>query len=117
MTALYGIADYLPGYFIVGLKGWDDFLLCDQYGQYFSVPTLPLEHARLTSFSFPLESLRLEVDEELTQKIKWYVQPILFGGDPTSKENMIWLSRSEHAQAVRYWNKLYFDTISQGKNT
>ena len=25
LTASYGLADYLPGYFIVGLKGWDDF--------------------------------------------------------------------------------------------
>jgi hypothetical protein len=25
LTASCGLADYLPGYFIVGLKGWDDF--------------------------------------------------------------------------------------------
>ena len=113
LTAIYGLAEYLPGYFIVGLKGWDDFILCDREGRYFSVPTVPLERSSLAPFHFPSESLRLESDETLTKKIKWYVKPIRFGGDPSAKENMAWLSQDEHAQAVKWWNKFYHDTFAK----
>jgi hypothetical protein len=115
LTGTYGLGDYLPGYFIVGLKGWDDFILCDHQAQYFLVPTVPLEQGSLTPFSFAAASLRLESDDKLTGKIKWYVKPIRFGGDPTAKENMAWLSQNEHVQAVRWWNKFYYDTFTKQK--
>lgn len=92
LTTIYGLADYLPGYFIVGLKNWDDFILCDREGRYFSVPTVPVEPASLAPFHFPSESLPLEADERLAGKFKWQVKPIRFGGDPAAKENMAWLS-------------------------
>jgi len=113
LTAAYGLAEYVPGYFIVGLKGWDDFILANPAGQYFLVPTFPLEQANLAPFHFPTESLRLESDDGFTKKIKWYVKPIRFGGDPNSKENIAWLSQDEHVQAVRYWNKFYHDTFAK----
>ena len=33
LTATYGLSEYLPDYFIVGLKGWDDFILTNREGQ------------------------------------------------------------------------------------
>ena len=105
LTAAYGLAEYLPGFFIIGLKGWDDFILADSTSQHFLVPTVPLERASLAPFRFPNESLRLESDERFTKKIKWYVKPIRFGGDPSAKDNMAWVSEDEHVQAVKYWNK------------
>jgi hypothetical protein len=113
LSATYGLSDYLPGYFIVGLKGWDDFILCDREGHYHLVPTVPLERGRLAPFSFPAATLRLESDERFTRKIKWYVQPILFGGDPGATENMAWLSQDEHVQLVKWWNKFYYDTFAK----
>ena len=113
LTAIYGLAEYLPGYFIVGLKGWDDFILIDRESQYFSVPTVPLERASLAPFRFPAEPLRLESDDRFMKKIKWYVKPIRFGGDPSAKENMAWLSLDEHVQAVKWWNKFYHDTFKK----
>src|SRR5690349_6642084 len=76
LTTVYGLAEYLPGYFIVGLKGWDDFILADCDGRYFLAPTVPLERANLAPFRFPAESLRLEADDRFTKKIKWYVKPL-----------------------------------------
>src|SRR5258706_9950468 len=111
LTAIYGLGESLPGFFIVGLKGWDDFILVDRESQYFSVPTVPLERASLTAFRFPTETLRLQSDERFTEKIKWYLKPIRFGGDPNANENMVWLSLDEHASAVKWWNKLYRDTF------
>ena len=113
LTAVYGLAEYLPGYFIVGLKGWDDFILADPEGHHFLAPTVPLERASVAPFRFPAESMRLESDDRLTMKIKWYVQPIRFGGDPSAKENIAWLSRDEHVQAVKWWNRFYNDTFAK----
>ncbi|MCV3209257.1 hypothetical protein OHD62_23720 [Mesorhizobium sp. YC-39] len=31
--------------------------------------------------------------------------PIAVGGDPVSMENKTWLTRQEHFEAVRYWNR------------
>lgn len=71
LTALYGVAKYLPGGFIVGLKGWDDFILTDRESHYFTVPTVPLDRANVAPFHFPGETLRLEADERYAKKIKW----------------------------------------------
>jgi hypothetical protein len=113
LTAIYGLSEYLPGYFIVGLKGFDDFILADRVGQYLLVPTVPLERASLAPFRFQAELLRLESDDRFTKKIKWYVKPIRFGGDPSAKDNMAWLSQDEHVQAVKWWNKFYNDTVAK----
>jgi len=75
------LAKYLPGYFIVALKGWDDFVLCDRKGQYFLVSTVPLERGTLAPFQFSAASARLEFDERFRGKIKWYVKPIRFAGE------------------------------------
>src|SRR5690242_273094 len=105
LTCPYEIARYLPGYSLVGLKGWDDFILIDRESHYFTVPTVPLDRANVVPFRFPAETLGLEPDERFRSKIKWYVQPIRFGGDPKAKENIAWLSLREHVEAVKWWNK------------
>ena len=51
--------------------------------------------------------MRLEADEKLAGRIKWYVAPIIFGGDPQAEENMVWLPQDKHAEIVRWWNELY----------
>ena len=108
-TDRYGLSNYLPGFFIVGLKGWDDFILCDMRGMYFTVPTVPLSKEELRPYLFPAETLRLQEDSRFENRIKWYVTPIVFGGSPTQKENMIWIAHEQHAELVRFWNKTYFD--------
>ena len=113
ITGLYGITQYLPGHFIVGLKGWDHFILCDQAGQYFTVPTVPLDRERLSAFQFPSGTLHLESAADLTGKIKWYVKPLAFGGDPTAHDNIRWLSMREHVEVVKWWNQLYYDTFKK----
>ncbi len=34
------------------------------------------------------------------------ITPVIFGGDPVSLENKIWLTRQEHFELVRYWNRV-----------
>ena len=111
LTTLYGIRKYIPDYFIVGLKGWDYFILCDRNSHYFTVPTLPVNHKEIKAFHLP-EPMRLESDDKLTKKIKWYVKPIAFGGDPSSDENIAWLTTEEHSDCVKWWNQIYQDTTN-----
>ncbi len=102
------IAQSLPGFEILGLCGWDDFIVQDPNGAIFTIPTVPLDRELLEPFEVPLDGIRFEPDSRFTDKIKWYLKPIVFGGDPSSGENMIWICHEEHAQLVLWWNDLYF---------
>jgi hypothetical protein len=37
----YAISELLPGYRVIGLRGWDDFILQDSTGRTYNVPTVP----------------------------------------------------------------------------
>jgi len=34
------------------------------------------------------------------------IKPIILGGDPVSPENKVWVTRQQHFEAVRYWNRI-----------
>lgn len=112
----YGIRKYLEGYTAVGLRSWDDFILVDEKKRYFTVPTVPLAPEHLAEFIFPSDLGVLQHDERYAGKVKWYVTPIVFGGDPSSKENMAWISVEEHTPFVRWWNDTYRAAKAQKPN-
>jgi hypothetical protein len=33
------------------------------------------------------------------------IKPVALGGDPVSLENKIWLTRQQHFEMVRFWNR------------
>ncbi len=104
----YGINRLLPGYTLLGLIGWDDFLLMERATQkLFRIPTLPVASEQRKEWQHSLDSIRLQPDEQFHRKVKWYVKPIIFGGDPNPGQNITWISHDEHVQAVKYWNDLY----------
>jgi len=35
----------------------------------------------------------------------FFITPIIVGGNPNSADNIAYLSRRQHIEAVRYWNK------------
>ena len=41
------------------------------------------------------------LDSEITE-----IQPVILGGSPTDPANKVVLSRQQHIEAVRYWNRL-----------
>ena len=98
--------EFLPGFQIVGLRGWDDFILRDKSGRIYSVPRFPIELQYLKTLSLSGFAVVLEPDERFKGKIKWYTKPV-FGGDPNFGENMTWIIHDKHAQLVRWWNSLY----------
>jgi len=103
----YGVAAALPGFKLIGLRGWDDFLVQDENGNIFSVPSVPLDKNHLAPFQMPPGRVNLERDDRYAGKIKWYVKPLIFGGDPKIGDNLVWVSHEEHAQLVRWWNDQY----------
>lgn len=34
------------------------------------------------------------------------VKPVLLGGNPNDMSNKAWLTRQQHIEAVRYWNRV-----------
>jgi hypothetical protein len=113
VTAGYGIEKYLAGFSIIGLRGWDDFIVADQSGKTFTVPSVPLLEKDMQPFQHPVNVSALKADTRFTGKIKWYVKPVVFGGDPKSGENLTWVNHEQHAQLVRWWNDLY-KSVSAG---
>lgn len=107
MHDLYAIASVLPDFTLVGLMGWDDFILRDASGQLFTAPTVPLLRGHLRPLTSRVDPAKVRPDARFTDRIKWYVQPILFGGDPDSQQNMTWLSLDQHSEAVKWWNNKY----------
>ncbi len=43
------------------------------------------------------------------------IKPVIVGGDPSSAENKVWLTRQQHFEAVRYWNRLINDLRKSSK--
>ncbi len=104
----YAISKWLPGYTVVGLRGWDDLIVKDGVGQTHSIPAVPLDLQYMAAFVVPGSKHDLEDDQpRYAGKIKWYVKPIVFGGE-VNNENTIWINHTEHAGLVNFWNRLYW---------
>lgn len=37
------------------------------------------------------------------------ITPVILGGDPVDSKNKVWLTRQQHIEAVRYWNRVVSD--------
>ena len=103
----YAVSQFLPGYRVIGLRGWDDFILQDSSGATYCAPTIPAVPNHVSAYTLPSGGTTLSPDNRFKGKVKWYVKPIAFGGDPQSQENTIWVSHDQHAELVKYWNGLY----------
>lgn len=99
----YGIAEILPGFRVLGLIGWDDFIVQDAAGATFKIPTVPCDPQYLEPLQLP-DPEKLQADSRFRGKIKWYVQPVVFGGDPNAGDNLTWVAHDKHVSLVRWWN-------------
>ncbi len=103
----------LPGYQILGLRGWDDFIVRDAAGYTYSIPAVVPDPRRLSPFARPSDQTDLRGDDRFAGRIKWYIKPLLFGGSPDLSENTTWVSHEEHVQLVRWWNGKYRELKAQ----
>ena len=72
----YRFDHHLPGYTLLGLRGWDDFIVINSSGVIFTIPTLPLDASYAAPFALP-QQISLEPDERFAGKIKWYTKPLV----------------------------------------
>jgi hypothetical protein len=42
------------------------------------------------------------------------ITPIIVGGDPTDPQNKTWVTRQQHFEMVRYWNRVISDHRKKG---
>ncbi len=105
MTA-YDFGRFIPGYLLVGLKGWDEFIVVGPSGGLHVVPTVPLDASQAVPYVLP-QPISLQADSRFTNKIKWYLKPLFFGGSPTDDGNVAWISHARHTEVVRWWNEQY----------
>jgi hypothetical protein len=105
----YRVNEYLPGYEVVGLRGWDDLIVRNPAGRTFAVPVVPLDPKYLSPLETPASSVSLQADGRFTGKVKWHIKPVVFGGDPDIGENLTWVEHEEHGQLAVWWNKMYRD--------
>lgn len=35
----------------------------------------------------------------------FHIRPVIVGGNPSDPQNMAWLTRRQHIEATRYWNR------------
>jgi hypothetical protein len=105
VTERYGPKHFINGFRIVGLRGWDDFILQDTKGKSFTMPTVPIAIEYLKPFMLVIDSSKVRPDSRFTGKVKRYAKPPIFGGDPQAKENMTWIDFQRHADAVQWWNQ------------
>lgn len=104
LTERYALSSYLPGHTFVGLIGWDDFIVLDVAGHLHTVPTVPLVAGNLRPLALDIASVSLRPDSKLAEKIKWDIQPVVFGGDPNPEKNMTWVTIDQHVELVKWWN-------------
>ncbi|WP_240351975.1 hypothetical protein [Pseudomonas simiae] len=108
----YRFDHHLPGYTLLGLRGWDDFIVINSSGVMFTIPTLPLDASYAAPFALPQE-IFLEPDERFAGRIKWYTKPLVFGGDAADKTNFAWITHEQHVELVTWWNEQYRSTKTQ----
>ncbi|OWT71480.1 MULTISPECIES: hypothetical protein [unclassified Achromobacter] len=96
----------LPGFALLGLSGWQDFIVSDSAGMTFTIPSVPIDDAYLSPIDKPLPN-QLTSDERLSGKVKWLIKPLLFGGDPRADDNFAWITHQQYAELVHFWNDQY----------
>jgi hypothetical protein len=64
----YGISQVFPGFKVIGLRGWDDFILQDAKGSTYSVPTVPAIPMHLLPYALPVAGSTLVPDDRYHNK-------------------------------------------------
>jgi len=109
----YGFAQSLPDLTVIGIRGWDDFIVRDRCGDIYTIPTVPLDQRYLQAYTLP-EASALEPDGRFQGKIKWYITALIFGGNANDSKNLTWVSHVQHAELVVWWNKQYYLARGRG---
>jgi hypothetical protein len=122
----YDVYKYAPGLMLIGSDGSGEAFAFDTNASTWSVVQVPfvgmdreLMVVLAPNFVSFLESLyqmptgpRKVESSPFAGKEIFEIKPIILGGSPTDSANKIILTRDEHIEAVKYWNKLIMELKS-----
>jgi hypothetical protein len=61
-------------------------------------------------------SLRVGAESDRPSGMELFeIKPVILGGDPVDPANKTWLTRTQHVEAVRYWNRVIADLRASKK--
>ena len=114
VAAIYRFDEFLPGYEPWGSWGQDALCLSPER-PLFLIPWIPLaasfrqEHyARVAAFEEAARSLRDATPSyQNFGKEVHFINPVIFGGDPSDKQNIALIEQSAHAEICVFWNRAY----------
>jgi cell wall assembly regulator SMI1 len=116
----YEVSKYAPGFLVFGSTGGGDGFAFDMRTSPNRVMQVPFVGMSIDddflvagSFNELLNGMHeaMNPTSRLPKKVRWpgkeifEIQPVLLGGSPTDPENKMVLTRDQHMEAVRYWNK------------
>jgi hypothetical protein len=110
LTTAYGLPAFLPGYKLLALRSWDDLVILSPSDEVFTCPSVHAVNKYFEPFDMPVLPTELKADKRYAGRVKWYITPIVFGGDPQLVANTIWVSIEKHAELVKWWNEMYRET-------
>ncbi len=133
MNKAYQAAEYAPGLFVFGSDGGGEAFAFDMRSEVKPIVSVPfvgmeLKLARPVAFdittflnySSPESSiavpnnLRNSRVQECAGKEIFEIQPLILGGSPSDPANKAILTRPQHIEAVRYWNKVVRELRTKG---
>ena len=126
----YEVSKYAPGLMLFGSNGGGDGFAFDTKTSPYRVMQVPfIGMSRADEFhvagSFTELLMRKRVkpghpsertprsEPALRGKEIFEITPIILGGSPTDPENKVALTRDQHMEVVRYWNKVVSDLRNQ----
>jgi hypothetical protein len=103
-NARYEAQSFLPGFDLVGLHNWEEFIVRGPSGSVHLVPTVPLAAEHLHRYVLRVTDAALVCDPTLSGRYRWRLKPVAFGGDPSAPDNVALVTPEQHGELVRWWN-------------
>jgi hypothetical protein len=110
----YMIAEYLPGYYLIGSDAALEGIFVAPDGRVVQIPFIPLSAQYEKLLFDSVEKFRAEFDRSFRDdsaypldRTRMAVHPIGLGGNPTDPANFKDAPDDIHVKATVYWNKVY----------
>lgn len=119
-NADYETALYCPGVVVIGSSGGGEAFGIDRQDgemKFIRVPFVGMSRSLIEVESASFEGFLMSIGEssdeetnerggeELRGKELFQIHPVIIGGSPHDPSNVVVLTKEQHVQAVRYWNR------------
>jgi hypothetical protein len=119
----YEVAQYLPGYLLIGSDAALEGIFVAPDRQVVKIPFIPLSAQYAKPLFSSVEQFRTEFDRTFRtdsnypfDRTRMAVHPIALGGSPTEPANFKDVPDDIHVKATVYWNKFYADASQKKPN-